>query len=93
MSHDSDAGASATGKTPGPMPDFCGYCGDILPGVHDRAWELMVSNEGKVAAANYCRNGGKCEGRAQREAPDVAAYIAHRQQVDDLWEGDKPDVG
>lgn len=93
MSHDSDAGAAATGKGPGPLPDFCGFCGHELLGVFDRSWEMMKSIWGKVIAANYCPNGGKCEGRAHRESADVAAYITHRQQVDDQWEGDKPDTG
>lgn len=88
MTHDSDAGASE-GKPVGPMPDWCAYCGSVLPGVHDRMWEQMLTVEGKVAAGNFCRNGGKCERMAQREAQDVAAYLAHRQQTDELWE-EKP---
>lgn len=89
MSNDADAGASATGKSPGPMPDHCAYCGEILPGVHDRMWEVMDSCDGILVAANYCRN-GKCEHRAQREASDVIAYVRHRRATEEPWEGDKP---
>jgi hypothetical protein len=85
MSHDADVGAAARAKPPGPMIDRCGFCGEEISGLHDRMWEQMRSDEGLVAAANWCKN-QKCEQRASREFADVAAYLRHRQQTDELWE-------
>ena len=71
------------------MQDHCAFCGhSISSGVQDRMWERMASAWGKVAAGNYCRDGGEHELLAQREYVAVAAYLAHRQATDERWESE-----
>jgi hypothetical protein len=63
--------------------DRCAYCGDEIAHVPDLAWLGMKSDEGILAASNYCAN-LRCAKAAEREAPHVVAYQRIRQRTPSL---------
>lgn len=59
------------------LEDRCPMC-DAKLRPHDRAWLMMDTTEGLVAAANYCAN-GECEPDAQAVPEEVARLLRRRK--------------